>query len=345
MNKKTRGHALSTVPGYVSSTPGIQIGATISHDTPEEELKLLRQFGVEWVMVNVNEAGYHRVDGYRSIADRLSKYDLKIYRIANHSLHNMDEVTLGLPGRDAKIDEFHRFLSDIAEVGVKYHTYAHMANGIWSADRVPGRGGSMARSWTPNTAIGRWRDTSYRGELTHGREFSEDELWEHYEYFIRRVVPVAEELGVRIGIHPDDPPVEALGGIPRCIFGTFDGYKKALEIADSPNIGMCLCCGCWLEGGDGMGAGLLEAIEFFSGKLFKVHFRNVSNPMPDPWHETFIDNGYMDMTQVMKKLDDVGFDGCVIADHIPETSGGNYAGLAHSIGYMRGLIQAVSSLR
>ena len=67
----------------------------------------------------------------------------------------------------------------------------------------------------------------------------------------------------RIGIHPDDPPVDELGGIPRCIFSNFDGYKRALEIADSPNVGMCLCVGCWLEGGSKMGKDVFETIQLF----------------------------------------------------------------------------------
>jgi D-mannonate dehydratase len=78
------------------------------------------------------------------------------------------------------------------------------------------------------------------------------------------VAPVAEELGIRIGIHPDDPPVPELGGVPRCIFGNFDGYVRALEIANSPNIGVCLCCGTWMEGGRGMGKDVLEATRAFA---------------------------------------------------------------------------------
>ncbi len=112
---------------------------------------------------------------------------------------------------------------------------------------------------------------------------------DNYTYFIQRVKPVAEEAGVFIGIHPDDPPVYPLGGIPRCIFGNFEGYKRALEIADSPNIGMCLCVGCWLEGGAQMGKDAVETIRYFGGikKLFKVHFRNVTKPMPEGFVETY----------------------------------------------------------
>ena len=75
--------------------------------------------------------------------------------------------------------------------------------------------------------------------------FRTDEIWDNYTYFIRQVAPVAEENSVRIGIHPDDPPVPELAGVPRCIFANFEGYKRAMEIADSPNVGICLCCGCW----------------------------------------------------------------------------------------------------
>ena len=86
--------------------------------------------------------------------------------------------------------------------------------------------------------------------------FSKEEIWDNYTYFIKKVVPVAEEAGVRIGIHPDDPPQPVLAGVPR-IFSSFEDYRKALEIANSPNIGMCLCVRV-LAGGravDGQGPG------------------------------------------------------------------------------------------
>ena len=156
------------------------------------------------------------------------------------------------------------------------------------------------------------------GPLSHGRVFSKEEIWENYTYFIKKVVPVAEEAGVRIGIHPDDPPQPMLAGVPRCIFSNFEGYKRALEIANSPNIGVCLCCGSWLEGGKMTGKDPVEMIKYFGGmkKLFKIHFRNVSAPLPH-FTETMIDDGYYDMSKIMKALVDVKFDGIVIPDHVP----------------------------
>jgi len=176
--------------------------------------------------------------------------------------------------------------------------------------------------------------------LSHGREFTPQEIWENYTYFIKQVVPVAEEAGVRIGIHPDDPPVPELGGVPRCIFGNFEGYRRALEIADSPNVGVCFCVGCWLEGGTLMGNGTLESIRAFAaqGKLFKVHFRNVDAPLPH-FVETFVDDGYMDMYKVMRELRMVGFNGVAIADHIPVMAGGPRVSTAYTIGYMKALLR------
>lgn len=339
-------YPMRAVPGYSSSLPGIQIAIQTDAHASDEELQFFGQLGVEWAMVGIKDVKEHTLEFYQKLVKRFGEFGLKIYRIANLSVHNVPEITLNLPGRDAKIEEFKQFIRNIGQAGIKYNTYAHMANGIWSSEPTEGRGGMRARRLDLSKAMGHWDGKIYQGDLTHGRPYTEEELWDNYAYLIKEIAPVAEEEGVRIGIHPDDPPVYALGGIPRCMFGTFEGYKKAMEIAASPNIGMCLCVGCWLEGGtQGMGNTPVDAIKYFAAqdKLFKVHFRNVSNPMPEPWVETLIDNGYQDMYEVMKALREVKFDGCIIPDHIPAMLGGSRVGTAYSIAYMRALIQAVNN--
>jgi mannonate dehydratase len=216
-----------------------------------------------------------------------------------------------------------------------------MANGIWSSEPGTTRGGGQSRSFHLATAKGFWNGKVYEGPLTHGREYSKEELWDNYAYFIHQIAPVAEEAGVRIGIHPDDPPVPELGGIPRQIFGTFDGYVRALEIANSPNIGVCLCCGTWMEGGKSTGKNVFEAARAFAkmGKLWKIHFRNVTAPIPD-FVETYIDNGYTDMWKVMKTLVDVDFRGNLIADHVPAMAGARQSAWSYSMGYIRALYNA-----
>jgi mannonate dehydratase len=215
-----------------------------------------------------------------------------------------------------------------------------MGNGIWSSDDETTRGGAVARAFDATKhPRGHWDGKVFTGPLSHGREYTKKEIWENYTYFIKAVTPVAEQEGVRIGIHPDDPPVPELAGVPRCIFGNFDGYVRALEIANSPNVGVCLCCGTWLEGGPLMGKSVIDAIQHFGKqrKLFKIHFRNVNAPLPH-FVETFVDDGYMDMYKVMKALAEVRFDGIAIPDHVPQMAGGRESSYAYTVGYMKALL-------
>lgn len=341
----TGAYQLSSVPGYEASAPGIQIGTQLPFRPTREDIDFVRQLGVEWVMIGVpHDDSGEPEEPYESVVERIENEGLKVYRLGNSRCHNMPAVTLNLPGREEKMEEYLRYIERLGEAGIRYSTYAHMANGIWSGDREPVRGGATGRAFhIDGPAAGHWTSERYEGPFTHGREYSEDELWANYEYFIRRVVPVAEGAGVYIGIHPDDPPVYPLGGIPRCIFGTFDGYRRALEIADSPNVGMCLCTGCWLEGGPLMGKDVVETIRYFGGrrKLFKVHFRTVTAPMPEGFTETFLDDGYVNMYSVMAALHETGFDGAVMSDHLPTMVGGRRAAEALAVGYIRGLKNSV----
>jgi len=319
--------------------PGIKISLQIPTDPSDEDLQFTRQLGVEYV--NIPTGGERAtLENFLRLKQKVEAARLKVWNIGNSNVHNMQEVTLNLPGRDQKIEEYKAYLRNLAQAGIFYTTYAHMGNGIWSTERETTRGGASARAFNLAKADkGYWANKVFQAPLTHGRKYTKEEIWENYTHFIRQVVPVAEELGMRIGIHPDDPPVPELGGVPRCIFGNFDGYVKALEIANSPNIGVCLCVGTWSEGGKLMGKDAVEAIRSFAkrDKLWKIHFRNVSAPLPY-FVETFVDNGYVDMWKVMKTLAEVDFRGAVIADHVPTMVGGRMVGWAYSIGYIKALL-------
>lgn len=324
--------------------PGMKIAMQASPEPTETELQWIRQMGLDTVVLwtGGDKASY---EYYASRKELFEQAGLKIYGFGNFSVHNQDAIVLNLPGRDEKIEEYKAHLRNLGRAGIPYTTYAHMANGIWSTERELTRGGAPVRAFDLGKATtGYWVGREYHGPLTHGRQYSEEEIWENFAGFIRQVAPVAEEAGVRIGIHPDDPPVPELGGVPRCIFSSFEGYRRALELADSPNVGICLCVGCWLEGGPAMGKDVVETIRYFGErkKIFKVHFRNVNRPLPH-FVETFIDDGYMNMYRVMKALREVNFDGVLIADHIPLMADDPRVGTAYTIGYMKALLERVNA--
>ena len=346
--------------------PGIKIGVSAGQPN-EEHMSYLKQLGVTWVSLAPEQKSAD-AEGFIRLREAWEKAGFKVYNIGSGvgpsgSLHNMPEVTLNLPGRDQKIEEYLNYIRYVGKAGVPYSTYAHMGNGIWSSGRVMSPRGYSARDGNANSPEwkGNWGGKTYSEPLSHGRVFSEQEIWDNYTYFIKKVVPVAEEAGVRIGIHPDDPPQRMLAGVPRCIFSNFEGYKRAIEIANSPNIGVCLCVGSWLEGGTATGADPVEVIKYFAArkKLFKIHFRNVSAPLPH-FTEALIDDGYYDLSKVMRALVEVKFDGIMIPDHIPSIgvmpnapdstrglpANAGYRpspGLAYLLGCMNGMLKSAQS--
>jgi mannonate dehydratase len=350
-------------------SPGIKIG-TYAQNPTEENMLYLKELGVKWITMGDITPQTATAEGFTQMRKRWEAGGFTVYnesaRIApsGKAIINVPEIVLNLPGRDERIEEYLNYLRHLGEASIHYMTYGHMGNGLWrsgSATLPRGYVGSDCDLASPDFQGG-WNGKVYKTDaLSHGREFTKDELWENYTYFIKKVAPVAEEAGVRIGIHPDDPPAPSLAGVPH-LFSSFADYKRAIAIADSPNIGVCLCCGTWLEGGPRMGADPVEVIKYFAQqkKLFKIHFRNVTAPLPH-FTETLMDDGYYNMYRIMEALVDVEFDGLVMPDHVPELgnppgeprrsasvagAGGQFRpspGLAYSIGYLNATLRAALS--
>jgi mannonate dehydratase len=324
---------------YDQVKPGVKICAQMSPEASDTDFAFVRQMGVEYAVL-WTDSTKSSADYYASRKKLFAENGIEVYGFGNSDVHNQPDIVLRSDKFDAKVEEYKRHLQALGKAGIHYTTYAHMANGIWSTEREQTRGGADARAFNQATATcGHWRNTEYCLPITNGREYSEAEIWDNWAEWIRQVAPVAENEGVMIGIHPDDPPIPRLGGVSR-IFSTFASYQKALEIADSPNVGVCLCVGCWLEGGTEVwGVDALEAIRQFHAqkKLFKVHFRNVHAPMPH-FVETFVDDGYFDMYLAMRELQQVGYKGIVIPDHIPRMADDPRLGTAYTIGYMKAML-------
>lgn len=99
-----------------------EIGCSINHDVDDTQLKLMEQLGVDWAHINVNDPALHNVESYLALKKRVAEYGMQVYRIAKHDVHNQPEITLGLPGRDQKIQDLCDFITDIGKAGIHYHT-------------------------------------------------------------------------------------------------------------------------------------------------------------------------------------------------------------------------------
>jgi mannonate dehydratase len=318
----------------LADVPGIKIGHRISPRPTEEELAFFQQMGIEYATVWTTTDDCS-VDYLAATKRLLEAHGIRLWNVGMLDLHCDPTLTLGLPGFDRKIEQYKAYLRALGEAGIRYTTYAHMANikllPYYQTGTAPTRGGAMTREFDVELA----RDLP----LSHDREYTDDEIWGTFTEFIQEVMPVAEAAGVRIGLHPDDPPLPSLGGVAR-IFRDFAGYQRALEIADSEQFGFCFCVGTWAEGGAAMGKDVIETIRHFGGdgRIFKVHFRNVDAPLPR-FRETFVDDGYLDMYQVLRALQETGFDGVLLPDHVP----GDQRHTAYTLGYMRALRDRVGA--
>ncbi len=322
------------------SANGLKLG--ISHQRPEElhekHINYLKQMGVEYLEIRI-PSEQSSLRNIIEIRDKVEKAGLKVFEIMLADKYNFKEAALGLPGMDEEILFFQNFVKDLGKAGIDTTTYAWQTGGVYKTGTTMTRG---CRTRLFELESAQAEPNSY------DKDFSEAELWDNYKYFIKRVLPVAEDAGVRLQLHPNDPPVKHRG-VPR-IFSSTKAFQTAMEISDhSPYSGMLFCTGTFAEmpGPDGKGEDLVEAIHEFGsrGHIYQVHFRNVSSTLPD-FHETFPDNGYLNMYKVMKALGEVNFNGIVVPDHVPfceNSEAGPETGEAYIFGYIMALIKAVDT--
>jgi mannonate dehydratase len=169
---------------------------------------------------------------------------------------------------------------------------------------------------------------------------SHDELWRRLGGFLQEVLPVAEESGVKLALHPDDPPMPTMRGQPRLVYQPHL-YQRVLNLNHSPANALEFCLGSLAEMTEG---NIYEAVEQYSrqGKIAYIHLRNVTGKVPY-YRETFLDDGEVDMFRVLRILKANHFDGVLIPDHTPQMSCAApwHAGMAYALGFMRAALQAL----
>ena len=271
------------------------------------------------------------------LRNQVESHGIHLEALENVPSFFYDQIMLGGPKRDEQIENMIYTIRNIARAGIPIFGYNWMPSSVWRDSE-----NAFHRAGVRVTAY----DHSLHSDapLTHGRYYTEDEMWDNLEYWIKIITPIAEEEGIRIGIHPADPPVDSVGGIPR-LLNSFGAYKRLIEIVDSPANAIEFCQGTFSEMPDAAGEGIYEMIEYFGerGKILYVHFRNVSNA-GDPFKEEFINTGHVDMYRAMKLYKKVRFDGVFVNDHVPITSGDSqwgHQGRAYANGYIQALLDVV----
>jgi mannonate dehydratase len=311
--------------------------------TPSPVWKLAKQAGVDWVVgglpfddpLNGADAPWDELP-LRRMQQRYESCGFRLAAIDARPPLNL--AKRGLPGRDEEIATVCALLENMGRLGIPVWCYEWMTDFNWlrTDTSTPSRGGSVVTSF--DSALLRDAPPTELGPI------GEDELWHNLEYFLRRVIPVAEQANVKLAMHPDDPPLSPIRGVGR-IMRSVENFQRLLDLIPSPVNGITLCQGNFtLMTGD-----LPGVIRHFGqqNKIFFVHFRDVLGT-PEQFVETWHDEGQTDMLACMRAYRDIGFEGVLRPDHVPTVEGDSNAnagyssfGRLYAIGYIRGLREAV----
>ena len=305
-----------------------------------EYLRFAAQYGVKDILLNnpilqEEKPGIWSKKELAKLKLSIESYNLQLSAIENVPTHFYDHIMLNGPNKNMQIENMIQNIENMADVGIPIFGYNWMPSHVWRTNPRHIRGGAIATAFDYESA------KNY--PLTHDREYTEDEMWESLEEWIKIITPIAEKKNIRLGIHPCDPPVEKLGGIPQ-LLRSFESYKRLIAIVDSPSNGIEFCQGTFSEMEDAKDGGIYEMIDYFSSrkKILYVHFRNVSGTVPK-FNEEFINSGYVDMHKAMNIYLKNGFDSFFIDDHVPQTNHDTewgHAGRAFANGYIQALIES-----
>jgi mannonate dehydratase len=333
--------------GEATATPKLCLeigpGPLCAGPMNEAGMRRIKQLGVNHVIGAMGSIPWTE-DKLRELIGQLKTGGLTC---GNCMISGFPKAIYGLPGRDQEIEQVKDAIVAAGKVGlpvVEYNWYAHRAmEGYYE---VPGRAGSGYTGFDYERMKGL---PPLENEGAHNLE----EIWSTITYFLKAVVPVAEKAGVRLALHPNDPPAPFSRGSQQ-IMGTVEGWKRLIDIVPSKSNGITFDCGVTRE----MGHDPVEVCRYFQSRdrINHVHYRNVLVEKPyEHYEEVFIDEGLNNMYAVMKELVKQKYPRMIYPEH-PRAmdydrehagfkpmypGGGGYAAFAYNVGYARGMLQAV----
>ncbi|MFA6563438.1 MAG: mannonate dehydratase [Verrucomicrobiia bacterium] len=274
---------------------------------------------------------------------------LELEAIENFDPAHWHDVLLDGPKKSQQLENLKTIIRNVGRAGIPVFGYNFSIAGV--AGRVKGnfaRGNTEAVGMDgpldkpmPNGMV--W-NMIYDKDAPSGTvpSATHEQLWQRLKDFLDALLPVAEEAGVTLAAHPDDPPLPTLRGQPRLVYQP-RFYQKLLDLRPSPRNALEFCLGSLAEMTEG---DIYDVVNTYSrqGKLAYVHFRNVRGKAPH-YKETFIDEGDMDMLRVLSILKRNGYNGVLVPDHAPQMACAApwHAGMAFALGYMKAALQVLEA--
>ncbi len=332
---------------------------TQGNPNEEEDLIRLTQLGINNIGANPKEPMKEwTVDLLTSYIERCAKVGVRMEMMhiigSGNALRNEETGAIFLKPsdeRERQLDLVCDVIRTASQAGIRGLNYNITILGHLRTSRKTGRGGASLSSFDYDELLD--KGTDREPEETRFSEFQDgpadaDEMWERINYWLQRVVPVAEEYKVQLACHPADPGIgvgETYRGVDR-VMGMSEGFKKLIDLYDSPYNGINFCVGCMSEQLENPGEDVYDIIRYFGErkKIFNIHYRNIKGGLRK-FVEVFPDEGDVDMLKALRTLKDVGYPYMIQPDHVPLISGPepHKVAIAYTFGYIHAMLQAVEA--
>lgn len=287
----------------------------------------------------------------QALANAVRAEGLELAALENFNPAHWYDILLDGPRKQEQMSALKQLIRDMGRVGIRCMGYNFSVAGVWGRTETTARGDAPSVGYLQSDApletpipLGQVWNMIYDPHAPPGSiaPISDEQMWARIESFLSELVPVAEEAGVRLALHPDDPPFPQLRGAARLVHSA-DRYQRVIDLVPSAANGLEFCIGTLAEMPD---TDIYQVADHYSkqAKIGYVHCRNIEGRLPN-YREVFIDEGDVDMIEVLRILHRNGFDGVVIPDHTPQMACAApwHAGMAYALGWLRAVLTMIGA--